>query len=36
MVGGGTQFRVRARGLFMPPLRRGDLDMATARRGQFL
>jgi hypothetical protein len=36
MVGGGAQFRVRARGLFMLPLRGGYLDMATARRGQFL
>jgi hypothetical protein len=35
MVGGGAQFRVRARGLFVLPLRGGDLDVVTARRGQF-
>jgi hypothetical protein len=36
MVGGGAQFRVRARGLFMLPLRGGDRDVAIALRGQFL
>src|SRR5882724_86977 len=35
LIGGGAQFRVRARGLFMPALRRGDLNVTIARRGQF-
>jgi hypothetical protein len=36
MIGGRPQLWIRARGLFMLPLRGGDFDMAIARRGQFL
>jgi hypothetical protein len=36
MIGGGTQLWISARGLFMLPLRGGDLYVAIARRGQFL
>jgi hypothetical protein len=35
MIGGRTQLWIRARGLFVLPLRGGDLDVAIARRGQF-
>jgi hypothetical protein len=35
MIGGRTQLWIRARSLFVLPLRGGDLDVAIARRRQF-